>query len=91
MSYSDNRLFSGKMYSALGFKEVHKTEPSYTYWDSKSSNLKGRQHKANFTREKLQTMLGERFDPKLTEKENCELAGFYQVYDCGLTKWELKM
>lgn len=91
VSYSDNRLFSGKMYSALGFKEVHKTEPSYTYWDSKSSNLKGRQHKANFTREKLQTMLGERFDPKLTEKENCELAGFYQVFDCGLTKWELKM
>lgn len=90
VSYSDNRLFSGKMYSALGFTAVHQTAPSYSYWDSKSSTVKGRQHKSNFTRERLQTLLGEQFDPKLTEKENCELAGFYQVYDCGLTKWELQ-
>ena len=84
VSYSDNRLFSGKMYEALNFTKVHETAPSYSYWKEGQNK---RIHKSHFRHDKLQALLGEKYDPSLTEKANCESAGYFQVYDCGLTKW----
>lgn len=85
VAYSENRLFSGKMYEALGFKEVAKVQPSYTYWCA-NVNTKTRQHKSEF--KDLPAKL-ENYNPQLTEKQNCENNGYYQIYDDGLTKWEL--
>lgn len=86
VSYSDNRLFEGGMYEALGFKLKTKIRPTYTYMKP-SEGI--RLHKSNFRHSKLARKFGENYDPKLTEKQNCENNGYYQVYDCGLTKWEL--
>jgi len=83
-SYSDDRLFTGKVYQALGFNLHSKVPPSYSYW---KSGLKLRLHKSHFRHSKLPKLLGERYNPNLTERANCEAAGYYQVYDCGLTKW----
>ena len=85
VAYSENRLFSGKMYGTLGFKETAKIKPNYTYWQN---NTKTRQPKSEF--KDLAGKL-ENYDPALTEKQNCESNGYYQVYDCGLTKWELNV
>lgn len=88
ISYSDNRLFSGGMYKALGFQEVAQVPPSYTYWQE---NSKERKHKSGFRKEYLPKILGERYNPQATERLNCELAGYYQVYDDGLTRWQLTL
>lgn len=84
VSYSDDRLFTGSMYPALGFEFASRSAPSYTYWKSGS---KYRLHKSHFRHSKLPSLLGEKYNPNLTERANCEAAGYYQVYDCGLTKW----
>ena len=84
VSYSDDRLFTGGMYPALGFKFDSKVAPSYTYWKDGTNH---RLHKSHFRHSKLPKLLGERYNPNLTERANCEAAGYYQVYDCGLTKW----
>jgi hypothetical protein len=84
VSYSDNRLFSGGMYVKLGFSSVHVTPPSYSYV---APNQEKRAHKSHFRHSKLREKLGDSYDPAKTEKVNCESAGYYQVYDCGLTKW----
>lgn len=84
ISYSDNRLFSGGMYRSLGFERAYSTLPSYTY------AVKGktkRMHKSHFRRSELPHRLGDMYDPSLSERKNCERAGYYRVYDCGLTKW----
>lgn len=88
ISYSDNRAFSGNMYQALGFSLVGEAAPDYWYV---SSNIKdGRQHKSRFQRKFLSKRL-ESFDPALSEAENCHANGWYQLFDCGKKKWELKV
>ena len=84
ISYSDNRLFDGGMYEKLGFSKAHVTPPNYSYC---APNNSVRLHKSHFRHSKLPTLLGSSYNPAMTERENCEAAGYYQVYDCGLTKW----
>ena len=86
ISYSDKRLFTGKMYEALGFVNVYESKPNYSYW---KEGTKERKHKAIFKRENLPAILGDKFDPSLSEKENCEANGYYQVYDDGKILWQL--
>lgn len=87
VSYSDKRLFSGKLYESLGFVKVHDVAPSYSYWKAGTLELK---HKSGFRREKLVSILGDKFDAEKTEKQNCEENGYYQVYDDGKIRWELE-
>jgi predicted nucleic-acid-binding Zn-ribbon protein len=84
ISFSDPRWFSGEMYSAIGFTKVAVNPPSYSY--VKQHNAV-RHRKVAFQRKYLPKLLGEKFDPLKTERENCEAAGYYQIYDCGLVKW----
>lgn len=84
VSYSDNRLFSGGLYPKLGFTMVKAVPPSYTYI---APGGKHRLHKSQFRRSKLPAIFGSNFNPSLSERENCERNGHYQVYDCGLQKW----
>lgn len=85
VSYSDDSMFSGKMYEVLGFKEVGKVEPDYKVIDGKV-----RKHKSAFRRSELIKRLGDKFDPELSERENCHNNGLYRIYNSGLTKWEWK-
>ena len=86
ISYSDRRLFTGGMYSKLGFTKVHDTRPGYTV-------LVGdrRWHKAGFKKSLLARKLGADVLEGKTEREICESQGWFRVYDCGLTKWEWKL
>jgi hypothetical protein len=89
ISYSDNRWATGAMYRALGFKFVHTTPPDYAYI---STNVHGELlHKSHFRRSMLAKKYPDQFDPALSERENCHKLGFYQIYNCGLTKWELRL
>ena len=84
ISYSDNRLFTGDVYPKLGFVKSHVTAPSYTYC---APNNQKRLHKSQFRHANLPKILGDAYNPKLSERANCEANAYYQVYDCGLTKW----
>lgn len=88
VSYSDTRVFNGSMYMALGFTKIHDTPPDYCYTNGSTSV--GRIHKSKFQRKHLPSLL-ENFDHSKTEVENCFNNGWYQIFDCGKTKWELAM
>jgi len=85
VSYSDNRHSNGKMYGAMGFELVKESPPDYAYI---TDETRVRKHKSNFRRAALAKMLPN-FDPNLTERENCHLAGYYQLFDAGKKRWEL--
>jgi hypothetical protein len=82
-TFSDNRLYTGEMYKVCGFTPVAKIPHDYNY--IKSSD---RYNKANF-KKSLAYRWASVYDETLTEKQLAELNGFYQIYDCGKTKWQL--
>lgn len=88
ISYSDTRLFSGKMYEKLGFTLEHETKPDYCYVSSSVSD--GRLHKSKFQRKHLAKRL-KVFDPSKSEAQNCFDNGWYQLFDCGKKKWVLHL
>lgn len=87
ISYSDRRWATGAMYEILGFRFTHNTPPDYMYI---STNMHGKLlHKSGFRRAALARKFPDKFDPALSERENCHRLGFYQIFNCGLTKWTL--
>jgi len=86
ISYSDNRYSEGNLYSVLGFKQSHTTPPDYSYVVGGK-----RIHKSLFSRKHLPARFGDKFDPALSEHENCEKMGIPRIYNCGITRWELNL
>lgn len=84
-SYSDNRLFSGRMYEKLGFQWVHDVRPDYWYTTGRPTF--GRKHKAGFQKTKLVKMFPG-CDLSKSEREICYEAGLYRIYDCGKKRWD---
>lgn len=87
ISYSDNRLFMGGLYKALGFVLVKESPPDYRYTRNGQHTL----HKSLFKRSLLATKPGFDFDPMKSERENCWDNGWYRVWDCGKKKWKLRV
>jgi very-short-patch-repair endonuclease len=73
VSFSDNRLFSGEMYSKIGFKKDGDVRPDY-YWvkDKKRYNKSG---------------LRKKKDEHGTESQLREAQGYSKIYDCGKIRW----
>ncbi len=88
ISYSDNRLFDGGMYSKLGFENCGVSAPDYKYID-KAGRM--RISKSKFQHKFLPRILGTDYDPALSEYENTQRAGWYRIYDCGKTRWVLAL
>lgn len=78
-----NRWFSGQMYERLGFKLDAEVQATYYYVTASS---KTRMSKALFQRKFLPEKLAV-FDPNLSERENCERNGLYQIHDAGKRRW----
>lgn len=79
LSYCDKRLFTGKVYSNLGFEELGESKPNYFYFTKKEYILHSRN---KFQKHKLETLL-DNFDPVLTERENMFNNGYRIIWDCG--------
>ena len=43
-----------------------------------------------FQRKHLPKLLGSKFNPNLTERQNANNAGYWAIYDCGHAKYILK-
>lgn len=81
-SYVDLRYFDGSGYEKAGFKLIGRSSPGYVYCknDQILSRYQCQKHK-------IRKLLGEKFDPVLTEEENMTNAGWYKIYDCGMLKF----
>ena len=80
ISYSDIRLFNGKLYEKIGFKKISQSPPNYWYV------INGlRYYRFNYRKSIL---IKEGFDPNKTEHEIMLERGIYRIYDCGTIRWE---
>ncbi len=79
ISYSDFRLFDGKMYETLGFIKKHLSKPDY-FW---CKNLE-RKHRFNFNKRKL---VKDGYDSNKTEVEIMHELEYYRVFGCGQFRW----
>lgn len=83
-SYCDLRWGDGKMYHALGFKLVGRTQPNYRYFSQ--SNPYVTMSRVKFQKQKLARLL-KHFDPTLSEWENMKANGYNRIWDCGNLKF----
>ena len=91
MSYANRRISNGNLYKQLGFKEVSRTKPNY-FWLSLSSGEKLTRQKCQ--KHKLPKLLGAKFNPAETEKQNMERNGYVQCLIVGIsnmnTRYKIK-
>jgi len=82
ISYSDQSIFTGDLYSKLGFINDGETSLNY-YW----TNLNKRYHRFNFNKKKL-VKLG--YDNNKTEEQIMKEIGYYKIWSCGQIRWIYK-
>lgn len=81
VSYVDHRYFDGGMYSALGFtKKVTATDYEYLFH-------KRRVHKSRLQKRELAKLLGDKYDPSLTEREMATMIGAKRILNAGRTTY----
>lgn len=85
ISYANRRFSQGKVYRTLGFSLVKTTAPNYVYvrQDEVVTRYQAQKHR-------LPQLLGEGYDPNLSEFENMSKAGFERMYDCGNMVFEFR-
>ena len=78
VSYADRRHSDGNLYEKLGFVLEGVSKPNYWY-------VRGGEKLSRYACQKhrLKDVLGEAFDPNLSEFENMSLNGWTRVHDCG--------
>jgi len=86
VSYSDKRWSVGGVYKKAGFTLSGSSSPGYFYVD----NTSNRYNRMLFMKSKLSGKL-KKFDPSLSEADNCRNNGLYRIWDCGMDVWELKL
>lgn len=82
-SYNDDRLFPGTVYPAMGMVFRRRTQPDY-FWVKGDVVLK----RSQSMRSKLPSLLGDSFDPTLSETRNMEAAGWMRIWGSGHTLYE---
>jgi len=80
ISYSDKRWNNGKVYTSIGMKHIHTSDPCFWYFTA--SNPGRIYHRSKFQKHKLCKLL-DNFDPSLTEAQNMILNGYNRIFDCG--------
>lgn len=81
LSYADRRWSEGSVYERNGFTFIGNTEPGY--WWCRGTD---RFHRHRFQKHRLHRLL-KNYDPAKTEVENCKANGYWQVFDCGHSRW----
>lgn len=78
VSFSDNRVHTGKVYSYMGFVNDGLVRPDY-YWCKNGV----RHNKSKLRKTESEKATG------LTERQLRESAGYFRVFDVGKTRWVL--
>lgn len=86
VTYSDNDKFTGMAYEKSGFKLVKESRQDYKVI------LKNQRFDKRVTcRKNLAKLLGDKFNPELSELQNCVNNKIYRIYDSGKKKWEYQI
>ena len=80
-TFSFLRYLSANVYNRLGFNKLYVTSPNYKY--IKNKIILSRQQ---CQKHKLIELLGNKFDPNLTESQNMFNSGFRRLWDAGNIK-----
>ena len=81
VSFADLRWSEGSVYDNNGFVLDKKILPDYSYI------MNGQRfHKFGFRRKFLEKKLP-KFDPNLSERQNCDNAGLLRIWDCGKLRY----
>jgi hypothetical protein len=84
ISYCDKRLFSGTVYSKLGFLKVAESKPGYYYFNvNKTIVLESRE---KYQKHKLKSMLSN-YNEQLSEWENMKMNSYDRIWNCGNSVW----
>ena len=84
VSFADIRYSDGNLYASNGWELVSQTKPNY-YYVVDGMRFK----KQNFRKKKLEVLLGDLYDPSMSERQIMEALDIPRVYDCGLMKFKL--
>lgn len=87
VTYADLRYSTGNVYEKLG-SLIKQTPPGY-YWVNPNSSL--RINRFQTQKSKLGKLLGNNYDPSITEVENMENNNYAKIYDCGNYKYIIKL
>lgn len=82
VSYCDRAYHSGGLYGSLGFRLERTTAPGYFY--HKKTRIIRR---SSAMKHKLPELLGDSFDPDLSEANNMFKAGYARYWNCGNSVW----
>lgn len=82
LTYADARFSNGAGYLAAGFNYVMQTQPGYSWFHPRFGIVT----RYESMKSKLPELLGESFDPNVTEDENMRRNKFIKLLDCGNNK-----
>lgn len=82
VTFSDNEVSSGKIYSSLGFKKDGEIAPDYSYLVDER-----REHKFNYRKKRFREDTELLWREGLTERELAELNELERVWDAGKVRW----
>ena len=82
VSFADRRWSEGGVYTKNGFALDSTSPPDYSYIVNNKTV-----HKFNFRHKNLSKILGDDYDPNLSELENTARAGYTRIYNCGLLRY----
>lgn len=83
ISFSDNRISNGHLYTTLNFQQSSFVPVDYTYVDK---TFKNRLHKFGFSKSNIKKRFNIDVDNK-SEWELMQLLGYDRIWDCGKIKW----
>lgn len=84
ITFSDNMVSDGSLYSSTGFSIMGIVAPDYYYTDSSGSI---RRHKFLYRKARFKSNPNLLFEEGLTERELADLNDLHRVYDAGKVKW----
>lgn len=85
ITYANLRYATGDVYTQLGFKFLRNTKPNYMWVGPYYMYTRYQTQK-----HKLADLLGDDFDPNLSEAENMTNANYAKLYDCGNAVFEYR-
>lgn len=86
LTFSDHCVSNGSMYERVGFEYDGKLRPDYSY-----VRQDRREHKFNYRKKRFKNDPSLRYKPELTESQLADLNEFNKIYDCGKTRWKIKI
>jgi len=82
ISYANIDHSDGSLYRTIGFTEIGRSDPNYIWVKNSGKRIKS-YSRYQTQKHKLGNILGDKFDPSLSESDNMFMNGYRKFYNCG--------